>query len=257
MHKKISLLILLLLFISLTSHAGQTGDKGLPDMKRMIFIKGGCYDMGDVFGEGEDDELPVHEVCVDDFYLGEHEVTQREWKEIMGDNPSEFIDCGDDCPVETVSWDDSQKFIYKLNKKTGKNYRLPTEAEWEFAARDRGKKMRWAGTNNISELGNYAWHEENSGDKTHPVKTKKPNELGLYDMTGNVAEWLSDNWGKRYYKSSPRNNPKGPSHGNGRDARGGSWGSTADFNRTTNRYADNQSYRAHNHGFRLALGAGE
>ena len=257
MHKKISLLFLLVLFISFTSHAGQMGDKGLPDTKGMIFIKGGCYNMGDIFGEGEDEELPVHEVCVDDFYLGEHEVTQGEWKEIMGDKPYGFIDCGDGCPVENVSWDDANKFIYKLNKKTGKKYRLPTEAEWEFAARDRGKKMRWAGTNNISELGDYAWYGGNSGGITHPVKTKKPNELGLYDMVGNVMEWMSDNWGEKYYKKSPRKNPKGPSRGHGRSARGGSCWSVPELARIANRHAEDQSYRAYNQGFRLALGKGD
>lgn len=257
MHKKVSLLFLLVFFIPFVSHAGREGSKDSPKIEGMIFIKGGCYEMGDVFGDGEPDEQPVHEVCVDDFYLGEHEVTQGEWKDVMGDNPSEFKECGDKCPVENVPWDDVQKFINKLNNKTGRDYRLPTEAEWEYAARGRGKKMRWAGTSNISELGNYAWYVENSGGKTHPVKTKKPNELGLYDMTGNVIEWMSDNWGKRYYKDSPRNNPKGPSHGNGRDVRGGSWSSTPEFARIANRYADEQSYKSNNHGFRLTLGTGD
>lgn len=257
MHKKISLLFLLVLFISFTSQAGQKGANGHAEIKGMVFIKGGCYEMGDIFEDGESDEQPVHEVCEDDFYLGEHEVTQGEWKDIMADNPSAFKDCGDNCPVENVSWDDARKFIYKLNKKTGKNYRLPTEAEWEFAARDRGKKMHWAGTNNISELGDYAWYWENSGGMTHPVKTKKPNESGLYDMTGNVIEWMSDNWGERYYKKSPRNSPKGPPRGHGRNVRGGSCWSVPEVARIANRHAEDQSYRAYNHGFRLALGAGE
>ena len=103
-----------------------------------VFIKGGCFDMGDQFGDGEDNEKPVHEVCVDDFYLGEHEVTQKEWKDLMGSNPSQFNYSSGDFPVETVSWSDVQQYIRKLNDKTGMRYRLPTEAEWEYAAREGG-----------------------------------------------------------------------------------------------------------------------
>ena len=176
--------------------------------------------MGDTFGDGGSDEKPIHEVCVDDFYLGEHEVTQGEWKEVMGNNPSEFKNCGDDCPVETVSWNDVQHYIRKLNNKTGLNYRLPTEAEWEYAARSGGREERYAGTSKKSELGDYAWYWGNSGKKTHPVKTKQPNFLGLYDMSGNVYEWVSDWYGKDYYRNSPKDNPKGPGSGKYRVLRG-------------------------------------
>ncbi|MDH3672955.1 MAG: formylglycine-generating enzyme family protein [Gammaproteobacteria bacterium] len=228
---------------------------GAASVAGMIFVSGGCYQIGDIFDEGEPDERPVHEVCVDDFYLAEHEVTQRQWTEIMRDNPSQFADCGDDCPVERVSWDDAQEYLRRLNRKTGRNYRLPTEAEWEYAARDRGRAMRWAGTNDESELGDFAWYVVNSGNTTHPVSTKKPNRLGLYDMTGNVNEWMWDRWGKWYYRVSLRDNPRGPATGNGRASRGGSWWSVARFARIGNRYADDPSYRAGNHGLRLALGA--
>ncbi|MBA4348368.1 MAG: hypothetical protein C0415_00040 [Thermodesulfovibrio sp.] len=183
----------------------------------MILVKSGCFQMGS-------DGYYAHEVCVDDFYIGKYEVTQGQWKAIMGDNPSRFEDCGDNCPVESVSWDDVQEFINKLNQKTEKNYRLPTEAEWEYAARSGGKNEKWAGTSNQSELGEYAWYRENSGDKTHPVGQKKPpNGLGIYDMSGNVWEWVSDWFDVNYYKNSPKDNPKGPSSGSYKALRGGSW----------------------------------
>ncbi len=230
-----------------------TGDGGAtPPVAALVFVNGGCFQMGDVFGDGEADERPVHKVCVDDFYLAEHEVTQGQWMAVMGDNPSHFQDCGLDCPVENVSWDDAQAYIARLNKLTGSRYRLPTEAEWEYAARDRGLRMKWAGTNDPSKLGDFAWYGGNAGGRAHPVKTKKPNALGLYDMTGNVNEWMSDLWGKRYYRDSPRENPRGPDTGVGRDSRGGSWWSVRKFTRIANRYADDPGFRAGNHGFRLA-----
>ena len=227
----------------------------LDSFSSMVLVKGGCYQMGDVFGDGESDEQPVHKVCVQDFYLGDHEVTQGEWKQLMGSNPSGFKECGDNCPVEQVSWDDAQQYIKKLNIASGKNYRLPTEAEWEYAARERGKKLRWAGTNSQAKLIHYAWFEQNSQAKTHPVKTKKPNALGLYDMTGNIIEWLSDYWIREYYQVKSQDNPQGPGQGVGRAARGGSWRSDPSFSRVLNRYSDAQDFRSDNHGFRLAHGA--
>jgi formylglycine-generating enzyme required for sulfatase activity/uncharacterized caspase-like protein len=189
-----------------------------------IFVKGGCYEMGDTFGDGYDNEKPVHEVCVDDFYIGKYEVTQAQWKAIMGNNPSYFKDCGDNCPVEQVSWNEIQEFINKLNQGAGTNkYRLPTEAEWEYAARSGGKKEKYAGTSNESELGEYAWYDKNSGSKTHPVGQKKPNGLGIYDMSGNVWEWVQDWYDENYYRSSPKDNPKGAYSGQYRVLRGGSW----------------------------------
>ncbi|MBI5747219.1 MAG: formylglycine-generating enzyme family protein [Nitrospirae bacterium] len=207
------------------------------DLEGMVLVKGGCYDMGDTFGDGNSDESPVHNVCLDDFYIGEHEVTQGEWQEIMGDNPSFFKGC-DYCPVEWVSWNDTQGFIERLNKKRGKNYRLPTEAEWEYAARSGGKKERYSGTSSESELGNYAWYNNNSEFKTHPVKQKRPNSLGLYDMSGNVWEWVSDWYDEGYYKNSPKDNPKGPSTGKYRVLRGGSWGSGPGLIRVADRDRD-------------------
>ena len=190
----------------------------------MVFIKSGCFEMGDVFGEGDIDEKPVNKVCIDDFFLGEHEVTQGKWKKIMGNNPSYFKNCGDDCPVEQVSWNDVQDFIKKYNEKTAKSYRLPTEAEWEYAARERGKKVRF-GTGkdtigsdevnfNASQIYKRAYSKAGIfREKTIKVKSFKPNSLGLYDISGNVFEWVSDWYGMNYYRNSPGNNPKGPPTG--------------------------------------------
>ncbi len=141
----------------------------------MVLVKGGCFDMGDIFGTGTSDEKPVHTVCVGDFYLGKTEVTQKQWKDVVGNNPSKF-QCGD-CPVEKVSWNNIQDFIKKLNEKTGMNYRLPTEAEWEYAARSGGWKEQWAGTNDEEEIGKYTWYGYTAKGVTHAVAGKHPTEL--------------------------------------------------------------------------------
>lgn len=178
--------------------------------------------MGDTFGDGESDEKPVHEVCVKDFRIGKYELTQGQWVEIMGSNSSSFDKCGENCPMDSVSWDDLQDFLKKLKKRTGKNYRLPTEAEWEYAARSGGKREKWSGTSSESDLGNYAWYVKNSKNQTHPVGQKKPNGLGLYDMSGNVWEWVADWYDEGYYEKSPVEAPNGPGDGAGRVLRGGS-----------------------------------
>jgi len=222
-----------------------------------VFVKGGCYQMGDTFGDGDGDEKPVHEVCVDDFYIGKYEVTQGQWQRIMGSNPSYFSSCGDNCPVEKVSWNDAQEFIRKLNNQSGKRYRLPTEAEWEYAARSGGKREKWSGTSDESSLGDYAWYNANSGSKTHPVGQKRPNGLGLHDMSGNVWEWCQDWYGSDYYSSSGRDNPGGPSSGSYRVNRGGSWISPAAFTRAADRSGFNPDGRGSTLGFRLALPPGQ
>ncbi len=188
-----------------------------------VFVKGGCFPMGDTFGDGWDDEGPVHRVCVSDFFMGKYEVTQGQWKAAMGTNPSRFSSCGDSCPVENVSWDDIQEFIRRLNGATGQRYRLPTEAEWEYAARSGGRSEKYAGTSSDDDLPFSAWYSANSGGTTHPVGQKRPNGLGLHDMSGNVWEWCQDWYGKDYYAESPQDDPAGPPSGRGRVGRGGSW----------------------------------
>jgi formylglycine-generating enzyme len=221
-----------------------------PDIE-MVFIKGGCFRMGDNFRDGYNNEKPVHKVCVDGFYMGTHEVTQVQWEEIMGNNPSGYKK-GRNYPVSMVSWNDVQEYIYKLNNITGKKYRLPTEAEWEYAARSGGKREKFAGTSKESKLDRYAWYGDNSKDKTHPVGQKKPNRLGLYDMSGSVWEWCQDWYGKDYYRSSPKNNPKGPSSGSHRVNRGGSRINGSWYLRGSLRYYFPQDLRFVILGFRLA-----
>ena len=234
-----------------------------PERKGMVFIKGGCFKMGDTFGEGGSDEKPVHEVCVNDFYMGEHEVTQGEWKKVMGHNPSYFKDCGDDCPVDNVSLNDVQEYIRKRNGEKESNYRLPTEAEWEYAAREGGGEVRF-GTGkdtigpdeaNFDARSDHRQSYSRGGvyiGKTISVKSFSPNALGLYDMTGNVWEWVSDLYKGGYYKNSPRENPKGPDSGDNRVLRGGSWYSLPWAVRAAFRSWAEPVVRGGNFGFRLA-----
>jgi formylglycine-generating enzyme required for sulfatase activity len=219
----------------------------------MVYVKGGTFTMGCTSEQSgcQDDEKPAHKVTLSRFSIGKYEVTQAQWRAVMGDNPSYNKDC-DRCPVEQVSWDDVQIFISKLNQLTGKRYRLPTEAEWEYAARggSRSKGYQYSGSNNI---GSVAWYTDNSGSKTHTVGSKSPNELGIYDMTGNVWEWCSDWYDANYYKSSPSGNPKGASSGSYWVLRGGSWGSNAEYCRVAIYISIPPSESGNNLGFRLAL----
>ncbi len=216
---------------------------------QMVFVKGGEFIMGNDSSEYED-EKPPHNVTVSDFYIGKYEVTQKQWTDIMGSNPSYFKGC-DECPVEQVSWDDVQEFIAKLNAKSGKTYRLPTEAEWEYAAGGGAtNRTKWAGTNDENELGDYAWYDKNS-NKAQPVGTKKPNSLVIYDMSCNVWEWCNDYYGSDYYANSPQNNPKGPNSGSSRVLRGGSWCNYASYCRVSIRSSNGPDYRFNRHGFRL------
>ena len=219
----------------------------------LVLVKGGCFQMGDTFGDGRADELPVHTVCVDDFYMGKYEVTQGQWQSVMGGNPSFFKNCGEKCPVEQVSWNDIQGFLTKLNAKTGKTYRLPTEAEWEYAARSGGKKEKYAGTSSDAGLEKYAWYNANSGLGMHPVGQKQPNGLGLYDMTGNAWEWCQDWYGELYYGQSTRRNPAGPQSGTRRVLRGGAWLFEPAGIRTTTRYGLLPEAKGDLYGFRLTL----
>jgi len=220
-----------------------------------IFVKGGCFEMGDIFGDGDPDEKPVHQVCVDDFYLGKYEVTQGQWDKVMG-NPSDPLELLVNYPVVNVSWDDVQQFISRLNSQSGQRYlyRLPTEAEWEYAARSGGKREKYSGTSREGELDQYAWYDKNSNSKTHPVGKKRPNGLGLYDMSGNVWEWCADWFDWDYYQYSPKNNPRGPEIGNiGRVLRGGSRTFHPRYLRAANRNNYNPLLDSGDTGFRLSL----
>lgn len=188
---------------------------------KMVKVEGGTFTMGasGTDTEAQNNEYPAHIVTLSDYYICTTEVTQQLWRAVMGSNPSNFT--GDVlCPVESVSWNSCQSFITKLNQMTGLNFRLPTEAEWEYAARGGNKSQgyKYAGSNDINEV---AWHSGNAGSKTHPVAQKLPNELGLYDMSGNVWEWCNDWYGS--YGAENQINPQGPSSGSNRVRRGGSW----------------------------------
>jgi formylglycine-generating enzyme required for sulfatase activity len=187
----------------------------------MIRVDGGSFIMGATSEQGRDDEKPTHQVALSPYYIGETEVTQELWKAIMGSNPSIFK--GSNRPVEQVSWNDCQEFIQKLNQRTGRKFRLPTEAEWEFAARggNKSRQYKYSGSNYIYDV---AWFTDNSNGTTHDVKTKQANELGIYDMSGNVWEWCQD-WydALAYYNSNSPTNPTGPTSGFARVDRGGSW----------------------------------
>ena len=186
----------------------------------MVKVEGGTFTMGATKDQGSNNsnQQPTHKVTLSTYYIGETEVTQELWQAVMGNNPSKFK--GAKLPVENVSWNDCQQFIKKLNKLTGRRFRLPTEAEWEFAARGgkASKGYKFAGSNNPD---NVAWHQGNSNNTTHNVKTKKANELGIYDMSGNVWEWCQDWFGS--YSSNAQTNPKGPSSGTDHLNRGGAW----------------------------------
>ena len=217
----------------------------------MVKVEGGTFMMGATseMKNPNSNEKPVHQVTLtNDYYMGKYEVTQALWQAVMGSNPSEYK--GDNLPVETVSWNDCQKFISKLNSLTGRMFRLPTEAEWEYAARG-GKESRgyqYSGSSNISDV---AWYDENSGSKTHPVGTKQANELGIYDMTGNVWEWCSDWYSS--YSSSSQTNPTGSDSGSARVSRGGGWNCNASYCRLSVRFYYTPDFRLDILGLRLAL----
>lgn len=220
---------------------------------KMIAIEGGSFMMGATPEQGDSvraNEKPVHKVTVDDFYIGETEVTQELWSALMENNPSHFKSDQGNLPVETVFWFEVHDFIKKLNDKTGLIFRLPFEAEWEYAARggQKSTNKKYAGSDNIDEV---AWYVNNSEETTHPVASKKANELGLYDMTGNVLEWCLDWYGN--YSIDEQNNPHGAMTGDAHIERGGCW--AIDENRMTNSYrdCDKAEYRNYTTGFRLVL----
>ncbi len=230
------------------------------DCPEMVFVPGGSFTMGCQSstrdGECYDDEKPPHEVTVRDFYIGKYEVTQSEWLRVMGSNPSNFKDCNN-CPVEQVSWNDVQEYIKKLNAQTGKKYRLPTEAEWEYAARggSRSQGYRYSGGNTLADVGLY---DGNSGSKTKPVGTRKANELGIYDMTGNVWEWVEDDWHGNYTGAPTDGSAwRDKRTGSYRVYRGGCWFSTARYCRSACRSGHAPAGLGNCVGFRLAHPSGE
>ena len=217
----------------------------------MVYVEGGSFDMGATYeqgGDAWDNEKPVHRVTLSGYYIGMYEVTQELWEAVMGSNPSYFK--GAQNPVESVSWNDCKEFISRLDSLTGKKFRLPTEAEWEYAARGGNKSLhyKYSGSGNI---GKVAWYTENSGNSTHAVGTKTANELGIYDMSGNVWEWCSDWYGD--YSAGAQTNPQGPSAGSRRVLRGGSCYGNAGLCRVSSRDYNGPGYGLHILGLRLVL----
>ena len=223
----------------------------------MVRVDGGTFTMGatqEQGGDAYDDEFPTHSVTLSDYYIGKFEVTQELWLAVMGSwpgtAPSGSYGVGDDYPAYYISWDDCQDFITELNRLTGANFRLPTEAEWEYAARGGSESggYKYSGSNSINDV---AWYYDNSDYKTHSVGTKSPNELGIYDMSGNVYEWCQDWYGS--YSSGLQTNPQGPSSGSDRVLRGGCWNNYARYCRVSYRYYNYPFYRFNFYGLRLAL----
>ncbi len=215
----------------------------------MVTIPGGSFYMGSAVNA---DERPQHLVYIRSFLIGRTEVTQKQWMEVMGSNPSRVSACGPGCPVDSVSWDDVQQFIQKLNQKTGQKYRLPSEAEWEYAARA-GSTTDWSFGDDESKAGNYAWYEKNSGRQTHPVGQKLPNAFGLFDMHGNVWEWVQDCYHNTYF-GAPTDGGAWTTGCNGgsRVLRGGSWSYSPAILRSAYRGSYDPDIRYFSNGFRLA-----
>ena len=210
----------------------------------MVYVEGGTFKMGATSEQGiyaMAYEKPVHQVTVSSFYIGKYEVTQELWKAVMNNNPSHFKG-NPRLPVEQVTWEECQDFLNKLNQLTGRHFRLLTEAEWEFAARggNQSKGYKYAGNN---YLGGVAWYSENSNSSTHVVGQKSPNELGIYDMSGNVWEWCQDWFGSSYYSSSSSFNPTGPNSGSDHVCRGGCWSFEAESCRLSYRHSWGKSYQ--------------
>lgn len=300
--KKIVLLLILAALFIYTPFAVFAETKPAETVEGFVLVKGGCFQMGDTFGEGDTDEKPVHEVCLDNFYISKYEVTVGEFRKFVNEtNYRTEAEKEGGCyvwsrkvwelkkeynwsytgfpqtemnPVVCISWNDADEFIKWLNKKTNKNFRLPTEAEWEYSAKSRGKQYKYSWGNGASASGMAdasvnrifstwsIWNGYNNGDfYTSPVGSSHgPNEIGLYDMTGNVWEWAADWYGGNYYKDSPKNNPTGPdgkkrSDRKFRVLRGGSWTCEPWVVRTSDRFMLAPSMRTPLMGFRLALPA--
>jgi formylglycine-generating enzyme required for sulfatase activity len=262
--------------------SGGDSTESLPNLE-LVFVKGGPFERGDTFGDGRANERPAHSVTVSDFYLGRHEVTVGQFRrfaeatayrtrpeevgwvidvdaamgalqkreQISWRNPGFSQD--DDHPVVWVCWEDAAAFARWLSEQTGKRYRLPTEAEWEFAARSGGKREKWSGTSD--RPGEYAWYAENSGARTHPTGQKAPNGLGIHDMSGNVWEWCQDWYADYEPRPEVLADPQGPATGRFKTLRGGSWRVDRNVVRVTYRNGYKLDYSHSSIGFRLALSA--
>ena len=233
------------------------------DEPEMVFVEGGAITLGCIPEEGSDcfdDERPAHQVTLSSFSIGKYPVTQAEWKAVMRTTVKQQRDktirtwpvygVGDNYPMYYISWEDAQKFIERLNAATGKKYRLPTEAEWEYAARGGNQSMgyKYSGSNNLRDV---AWYSANSFKYTHAVGSKNPNELDIFDMCGNVWEWCNNWYGDDSMEEQI--DPQGPSSGYSRVLRGGSWGTAMQRCRVSSRYGASPSHRRGNFGFRVAL----
>lgn len=257
--KKMLITLFALAIVPLQMTFAQTEEQQrIINMFDMVYVDGGSFSMGATPDQWtpdvHEDEMPVHFVTLSSYYIGMHEVTQKQWVTVMGYNPSNWN--GENMPVEQVSWDEVQEFILRLNAMTGKNYRLPTEAEWEFAARggNRTRGYKYSGSNSFDAI---AWYRDNSGGKPHPVCTRGANELGIYDMCGNVLEWCSDRYEKNYYSYSPTKNPDGAAAGPYRVFRGTSWSNQLKSGRLSNRSYGEPTEKYNTLGFRLAMDAEE
>jgi formylglycine-generating enzyme required for sulfatase activity len=237
-------IIITLLCLPIMTSAEETSKKQ-PTGLALVRVKGGCFQQGS--DRSGFMEKPRHEVCLSDFYIGKYEVTQRDWRDVMGNNPSRFRECGDDCPVDSVSWNNAREFIRTLNAITGRDFRLPTEAEWEYACRGGNNDNTYCGS---SDADTVAWQSGNSSFRPHQVGLKQPNSLGIHDMSGNAWEWVFDFSGT--YSHNHQSNPAGPLSGSTRVRRGGSWQYGPEKAASVWRSSGYPDDRAMDIGFRLA-----
>jgi formylglycine-generating enzyme required for sulfatase activity len=246
-------LCMLILVVGCSSLNSRQPDSYIDPVTGMEFtlIPGGCFQMGNLWGKGDPNEEPVHRVCLDDYYLAKTEVTQAQWQKVMGENPSYFQN-GETLPVETVSWNDANAFLKKLSQNHEQPFRLPTEAEWEYACRSGGREERYCGGDDLKEI---AWFDRTGGGTTQPVATRQPNGLGLYDMSGNVWEFCSDTYAKDYYATSPEKNPQGAEEGPHVIKRGGSWSINPRYLRSSVRGRATRHDAHYSTGFRVAISA--
>ena len=246
-HTRTGIILILIFFTTAAAYAQESEYVNELGME-FTLIQPGTFKMGSE--NGRENERPVHSVEITKaFYMGKYEVTQSQWETVMGSNPSKFREKGGNHPVESVSWDDVQLFLKKLNAGSDK-YRLPTEAEWEYAARA-GTSSKFSFGNDPSQLDAYAWYNNNSNGETHPVGTKRPNPWGLYDIHGNVLEWVNDFYGEVYYKTSAVRDPKGVESDKRRVLRGGAYLNNDSDLRSARRSGINAGNRFFNIGFRV------